>query len=126
MRLPARRPSPALVVALLALFFAVSGRTSAENTTSAKLPAVTGIHVTLIKSGGGTIQPDSVDTGDAKCPAGYFALAGGWEYQGSVTINTDLSSPTQNLTGWQVEASNPPGGNAGHAYAIAYCGKFSH
>jgi hypothetical protein len=126
MRLQARRPSPALVVALLALFFALSGRTSAQNTTSAKLPPVTGIHVTLIKSGGGTIMPDSVDTGVAHCPAGYFVLSGGWEYQDTITINTDLSGPTDNLTAWQVEASNPPGGQAGHAYAVAYCGKFSH
>lgn len=125
MRLPARRPSPALVVALLALFFALSGRTSAQNMT-AKLPPVTGIHVTVIKSGGGTIQSDTVDTGVAKCPAGYFVLSGGWEYQGTVTINTDLSGPTDNLTAWEVEASNPPGGQPGHAYAVAYCGKFSH
>jgi hypothetical protein len=126
MRLPARRPSPALVVALLALFLAVSGRTSAANTTSAKLPPVTGIHVMLVKSGGGTIQPDSVDTGVAKCPAGYFVLSGGWEYQDTITINTDLSAPTETLTGWQVEASNPPLGRPGKAFAVAYCGKFSH
>lgn len=126
MTFSARRISPASVLALIALFFAVSGQVSAESSTSTGLKPVTGISVSTVKSGGGMIMPGMVDTGIAHCPSGYFVLSGGWEYQDSITITTDLSGPAANNTAWEVEASNPPLGQAGHAYAVAYCGKFSH
>ena len=127
MRFSARLPSPAMIVALVALFFSLTGNPFAKGgaKSSASKP-VTGIHVVGVSSGGGTIQPDSTDQGEAKCPHGYFVISGGWQYLGSITITTTSSVPAPNAQGWIVHAANPPLGQPGQGHVEAYCGKFLH
>jgi hypothetical protein len=120
-----RRPSPAMIVALVALFFSLTGNPFAKGGGSSGRP-VTGIHVMGVSSGGGTIPADSTDQGEARCPHGFFVISGGWQYSGSVTITTTSSVPSPDARGWIVRAANPPLGTPGHATAEAYCGKFLH
>jgi hypothetical protein len=120
-----RRPSPAMIVALAALFISLSGNPLAKGAAArtARAP-VTGIQVRAVKSGGGEIPADSADQGEARCPHGFFVISGGWEYTDSVTITTTLSAPATDAEGWIVHAANPPLGQSGHGYVVAYCGKF--
>jgi hypothetical protein len=122
-----RRPSPAMIVALVALFFSLTGNPFAKGGGSSHAAKpVTGIHVEGVSSGGGTIQPDSTDQGEARCPQGFFVISGGWQYEGSITITTTSSVPSPDAKGWIVRAANPPLGQPGKAFAEAYCGKFLH
>ncbi len=116
-----RKPSPALVVAVLALFFAIYDGAAARGPRP-----ITGIVVESQISGGGTIDAGMVDRATVHCPGHDFVLSGGWDYQGSATITTDVSAPAGHNNAWAVEASNAPLGEPAKAHAIAYCAHFTH
>ncbi len=125
-----KRPSPALVVATVALFVALGGTAGAVVTAAVPLakralvadnakkvggqsaaqlvsqasqapgPASTAAGLVAIKSGTWSLAPAGFADVTVTCDAGQKAVGGGWEDPGGYAHAWD-SRPTPDLTGWK-------------------------
>ena len=123
MRFKLQRPSPAMVVALAALVFAVTQGASANLLTIGATPVV-GIHVQTIVHDG-TIAPDEVLQSSPECPKGWFALNGGADI--SSTGGAILASHvSQNLQAWDITLFNAPLAKSADVQSEVECAQFIH
>jgi len=129
------RPSPALVIALIALFVALSGtavaatvvahakladnstklqgKTAAQVAALAPAPASLSGYVT-VKSAAWSLGANQGSDFTATCDAGQKAIAGGYEGDG---LGFD-SRPTPDGGGWKVYLGTGSSGSSGSVYAI--------
>ena len=128
-----RKPSPALLVASLALFVALGGTGLAASRyvitrTSQIKPAVLRTIMSAgpdreIVSAQATITPGHAATAAvATCPSGYHALGGGYliDELGPAAYVTD-DQPTIAGTGWRVLLNNPTRTGTSTVQAVALC-----
>ena len=125
-----KRPSPALVVATVALFVALGGTAGAVVTAAVPLakralvadnakkvggqtpsqlvsqasrapgPASTAAGLVAIKSGTWTLAPNGFADFTVTCDAGQKAIGGGWEDPNGYAHSWD-TRPTPDLSGWK-------------------------
>jgi len=130
-----RRPSPALVVATIALFVALGGTASAVVTAAVPLakralvadnakkvggqtpaeiaaaaatrpgPASTAAGLVTIKTGSWSLASDGRSDFVVSCDAGQKAVGGGWDDPGGWAHGWD-DRPTPDGTGWRVYLTN--------------------
>jgi hypothetical protein len=133
-------PSPALVVALLALFVALSGtavaagivprakladnatklqgKTPAQVAGLAPAPTSLGSYVTL-KSAAWTLAPSASGDFSAACDPGQKAVGGGYDNPQGDALSLD-TRPTPDGSGWRVYLLNlsSTDGASGSVYAV--------
>lgn len=71
------RPSPGMIVALVALFVALGGTAAARDSGSTK---VLGADVVTVVRVSGVVQPHGYGQREAMCPRGYDATGGGIQH----------------------------------------------
>lgn len=124
----ALRPSLSGLVAAVALVVACLSVTGALAAGKA-VKVLTGGRTDFSPGGFITVGPGDVDIAEARCPAGYTAIGGGFDEQGSATLNllgSKVLTEGANPVGWKVEVVNSPLGQAGDVQAVATCIKFDH
>jgi len=133
-------PIPALVIALLALFVALSGtavaagiiphakladnatklqgKTPAQVAALAPAPSSLGGYLT-VKNVAWTLAPNVDGDFSAMCDAGQKAIAGGYDNPNGTALSFD-TRPTPDGTGWRVYLSNlsTTVGASGSIYAV--------
>ena len=145
-----RTPSPAMVVALVALFVSLSGTAVAAGVVplakralvadnAKKLGGKTAAQVASqaaampgpASSAGGLVtsrtQAFSLAAGDGRafttpCAAGEKAISGGFTYEGGFVMASD-STPTANQAGWEVYLFNVDDADASSGSLQAICVK---
>ena len=133
-------PSPALVIALLALFVALSGtavaagiiaharladnatklqgKSAAQVAALAPAPASLAGYLT-VKSASWSLTPGQEGDFSAACDAGQKAIGGGYDNPQGVALGFD-TRPTPDGSGWRVYISNfgSTAGASGSIYAV--------
>jgi hypothetical protein len=134
-------PSPALVVALVALFVALSGtavaativahakladnatklqgKTASQVAQLAPAPASLGGYVT-VKSAAWTLNPGLVGDFTATCDSGQKAISGGFDSTQGVGFSVD-TRPTPDGSGWRVFLLNASDTAAASGSIYAVC-----
>jgi hypothetical protein len=132
------RPSPALVVALLALFVALSGtavaagivpharladnarkllgKTPAQVAALAPAPTSLSGYVTL-KSAPFSLSADQGNDFNATCDAGQKVIAGGYDNPSGSALAFD-SRPSPDGAGWRIYLHSFMSGASGTVYAV--------
>jgi hypothetical protein len=100
------KPSPALVLAFVALLVALGGNSGAFGgastaATSAPKPNVVGVKAQSTITNGETAHIE------AKCPHGYEIFAGGYAGGGQHTI-INAAAPARGIHGYLLDAVEPP------------------
>ena len=112
-----KKPSPALLIATLALFLALSGVGYASQALTTKSKVV---------SATATVQPGQKGLLSAKCPSGMHATGGGYKTDG-VGANDSYPLLAQGIaTGWTLTTHAPKvpktgSATAGKATVFAVC-----
>jgi hypothetical protein len=114
------RPSPALFVALLALFFSLTGDPFAKGSGQ-----VTGFNIKTIVSGTASLTPSSERHEIGVCPSGWAAISGGYVLGSSLnSISVTELAPQDDSHKWQLNFFDPPtilGGADGTVDAAVQC-----
>jgi hypothetical protein len=96
------KPSPAFVLAFVALLFAIGGTAVAlPRATTSAAPNVKGVTDTVTVSNGQT------GLAKATCPAGYQVFGGGYSGTGRHTMIT-VAAPTRGNRSYTLNAYEPP------------------
>lgn len=114
-----RLPSPAIVVACVALLAALSGTAFAQLGDSAPVSSTT------VRLAGGELNPTSEGMFQSGCLAGERAIAGGWQQHASGVNKTVFSlddGPTEDLKAWHVYLLNS-GDEAARVDVFAVCAR---
>jgi hypothetical protein len=99
-----RGPSPATLIAFVALLVALSGTTwAATRATTAAHGNLKGAKASVTVSNGGVAH------GVAKCPSGYQVLSGGYAAT-SQQLKITSAAPARGVHGYIVDAVMPPVG----------------
>ena len=123
MNVSAHWRSPAMLVGLIALFFAFTGDPFAAG-GSAKKP-MTGFDIQTKDTKIIEMIPDYEYHATLNCPKGFAAISGGWVVlKGSNSIREIASVPRNSNTGWEIDFYDPPeilGGTGGEVQAGVEC-----
>ena len=123
-----RRPSPAMLVAVVALFFSLTGDPFAKSSRNGA--PVTGFDIKTIVSPDITMTPDSEHTVTGDCPAGFAAMSGGYVVNKAInSISVVEATPRHASHSWQLIFYDPPallGGADGTVQAGVQCMKLTH
>jgi len=114
-----RLPSPAIVVACVALLAAMSGTAFAQLGESAPVSSTT------VRLAGGDVNGTAEGSFRSGCLAGERAIAGGWQQHASGSNKSVLSlddGPTEDLRAWQVYLINV-GDEPARVDVFAVCAK---
>jgi hypothetical protein len=141
-----RKPSPAMVVALIALFVALGGtavaaavplakralvadnakklggRTPVQIITAAAAvpgPATSAAGLVTVRSGTVTLPPDQQGTATLPCQSGEKAISGGFTTQNDV-VAAD-TAPTTDGTGWQIFLINLSSSSPASGTVVVVC-----
>src|SRR5262245_12929468 len=132
--MPVRRPSPALLVALLALFLSLGGVAAAAvgivplakralvadnakklgGKTAAQLQPASVAGLVALRSANWSLAPGAANSFTAQCAAGEKVTGGGFDHASGDVLPLD-SHPTPDATGWKVslESLSPTSSSAG-------------
>jgi hypothetical protein len=109
MMLPSRRPSPATVIALVALAVAVFGTVQGSWAAGPAGPkAVKPKPTVVVTVGRGGIGPGETKEVAAKCPAGYSVIGGSYVIEGSVLTHASAAAVASAENTYSVEFVDPP------------------
>lgn len=124
-----RKPSPALIVALVALFFAVGGSalaagryliSSASQIKPSVVQQLRSLHLVSVEGPTVTVQPGTINDSFASCPTGYYVVSGGYGFAGGPGAHVYINHPVPPRT-WDVGASARGSSEAATVQAIAVC-----
>lgn len=110
-----RRPSPAIVVACLALLVATAGSAQAVMVDQSGLSGT----IKRVRGEVAAIKPGGVNDSTARCGAGYTMLSGGYDVDGSPNIYVTASFGTSDF--WIVQGVSPVLGRRATIQAYGYC-----
>jgi hypothetical protein len=108
-----------MLIAALALFFALSGNTLASGGSRPR--PIVNIQIKDVVSQAIEMPSGEVGYITAHCPENFKALGGGFDIKGSATITPVASFPTRDLQWWEAGAVNAPLGTPGTLQAVAVC-----
>jgi hypothetical protein len=123
-----RKPSPAMIVALIALFFAIGGSAFAAShylitsTAQIKPSVVRAIRgqVVIVHGPLEAVAPSSVGVSIATCPSGYIATSGGYSGITNPGAYVNQDEPVGPRT-WWAGVSTRLSGEVSYIRATAIC-----
>lgn len=118
MNIHVRRLSPAMLVALAALFVAIG---SGSFASAGALKPFTQFKLYTNVSQGGDVKAGQPSISVLDCPSGYLAISGGFAISGSATITVTESNAVHKDTAWRTVVANAPLGEDGHVVSTVQC-----